>query len=428
MFVSAALVMLVIAVFLVSEDQIATVVVALGVGAYICLSYLSTKEPPSPSPSPSPAAGGAQQDVKKLDETNKTLHSENEMLKHENALLTKDIDLKSEKIKNLERMEQEYDRFKKQVDSEKKAQASNDHAGRDAKLQENQDLKKQNETLAREKDALTKENQESKKRNETLASHNEDLKKRNETLASQTKDIPGLNQQIATLRKINQKQAGLVTRDDFVKSEPDCEGEVSALAQRIYDYGCTKPKCSPILIPCQSDFIKNAFPYHQVVPSFFSPEGVKQTLGSIRGAFGITTRNPGTFLYVKMFEWPRLPQGQSFHKKDIAGYKINCKVVATYFVAGDSTTFFLAPKAPVNVWQLVCVSPRGMKKEEFQKLIEDCQFEELDKKGACVFPRCTKTDILECDEWTETQDPIFEIQTADYEIDVKNGVKCDLLA
>ncbi len=41
----AALVLLVIAVFLVSDDNIATVIVALGVGAYFYLSHVSTGKP-----------------------------------------------------------------------------------------------------------------------------------------------------------------------------------------------------------------------------------------------------------------------------------------------------------------------------------------------------------------------------------------------
>ena len=41
----AALVLLVIAVFLVSDNKIATVIVALGVGAYFYLSHVSTGKP-----------------------------------------------------------------------------------------------------------------------------------------------------------------------------------------------------------------------------------------------------------------------------------------------------------------------------------------------------------------------------------------------
>ncbi len=59
--VPAALVLLVIAVFFVSNNQIATVIVALGAGAYFYLSLVSTRQPPVVkfSPSPSPWAGGA---------------------------------------------------------------------------------------------------------------------------------------------------------------------------------------------------------------------------------------------------------------------------------------------------------------------------------------------------------------------------------
>ena len=80
-----------------------------------------------------------------------------------------------------------------------------------------------------------------------------------------------------------------------------------------------------------------------------------------------------------------------------------------------------------------------MTKEEFQKLIEDCQFEELEEKRAHTFPPCTatgsvRTDYLVCDDWTaeigkmEMKSAHYEITTVSGNMHDKNGVKCDLLA
>lgn len=153
MFFRAALVLLVIAVFLVSENQIVTVFVALGVGAYFCLGYTSTGTPPSPSPSPVPDGAHItklQQDIKTLQGTNATLQSENQKLKHESDLLTKDIRNNSDKMTRLARVEQEYETFKKLTAAEK-AQASKDPADRTRELRlANQDVRQLNETLTQQ--------------------------------------------------------------------------------------------------------------------------------------------------------------------------------------------------------------------------------------------------------------------------------------
>jgi hypothetical protein len=400
----AALVLLVIAGFFVSENQIAnTVGVALGVGAYFCLSYLKT--PPSPSPSPSPSRTDIQ-DLKQVIERN------HDILKQQNEGLRQVI-------------ERNHDILTQQ------------------NAAQIQDLK---QVIQRHYDILTQQN---------APAHIQDLKQQiailiqkiapqqlPEVLTKQIQDLPakmengrpGKPPRAVTGDSgsvLDPTMAGLVPRDTFAASEPEFAGAVSSLAETI----CQLYSTNMNLIPCKSAFLKNPFPYHEVDPRFFSP------VGSIRGALGITTRNPGTFWYVKMFTWPPgvEPSGLSFNKKDIATHKKKCKVVATYFVAGNTSTFFLAPKAPVNLWELVCNSPKGMAKEEFQKMIEDGQFEELQKKGAYTFPPCTatgaiKTDFLVCNEWNAT-DENYQLKWAHYEVQSvagnmhdQNAVKCDLLA